>query len=96
MGSSLLFNLIQKSYLHDLRRKIEEKDAGKLDAEVEKYREALEEGLTEQQSKLLRNFEISLIDKCDNLHAAVEARLLYLGIKIGLEMQEDIGTDEIV
>ncbi len=87
MRNLTLINLLVNQTVYKWIEEIEEADENGFVKGIEKYKGLLTAELNEKQIALLNRFNISLVDNFNYCLTLVCAKLLNLGIKIGMEMQ---------
>lgn len=88
MNNLTLFNLINHETVSKWRDEIEKADENNFCKNIDKYWKLLSSELNEYQIGLLERLNVSITDKFDNIIYTVGSKLLNLGIKIGMELQE--------
>ena len=88
------FDVIDSQLIFKWRNEIEKTDNCNMMRAPQKEKEALAAQLSDEQKKLLNDFELSVINRMDYMYYEICKHLFYFGLKAGMDMQTVLDEEE--
>ena len=95
MEKSNIYNLLDNGLLHKWKESIEETESDTwFFTRVQETLGELEKGLNEQEKELLKSYSLAIENKLDYIYYNLKIKILNLGIKIGMELENSFVEDD--
>ena len=94
MESSKIYDLFENNLLYKWLEEFEKEENNVFKKDVEESKRELYEQINEEQKKLVNKLEVTLDWYWEFVYYNVNIRLLNLGIKIGMQLQQAFDEQE--